>query len=173
MADPVIGHIGQKKTHKALTNIEGLWVWNFRQLKNKYGLMLCQSHLNTASETFVRQKENRIRLNFCVFASVAWILIGKDGGYGKTEAKISDSVCDDLYNGKYQHFHRCSQILVPNVYLLIPPLSLTGIESFAVNHLYVFNYISNRCRGYCSPDAQPDCDLNIFTKSLHQQKSSC
>ncbi len=71
-------------------------------------------------------------------------------------------------------FHWCSQILVPDVYLLTPlSLSLTGIESFTVNHLYVFSYISNGCRGYCSADAQPNCDLNIFTESLHQQKSSC
>ncbi len=83
-----------EKTHKALTNIEGLWVWNVCTLKKKYDLMLCQSHSHTASETFVCQKENRIRLNLCIFASVTWLLIGKDGEYDKTEKheKMSDSV---------------------------------------------------------------------------------
>ncbi len=29
------------------------FVWNFRMLKNKYDLVLCQSRLHTASKTFV------------------------------------------------------------------------------------------------------------------------
>ncbi len=33
---------------------------------------------------------------FCVFASIACNLIGKDREYGKTHANISDSVCNDL-----------------------------------------------------------------------------
>ncbi len=33
------------------------WVRNFRTLKNKYDLMLCQSRLHTASEIFVRHKK--------------------------------------------------------------------------------------------------------------------
>ncbi len=33
---------------------------------------------------------------FCVFASIACNLIGKDREYGKTYANISDSVCNDL-----------------------------------------------------------------------------
>ncbi len=53
-------------------------VWNFRTLKNKYDLTLCQSCLHTASETFVRQKKIGSGLIFCVFASVACILIGKN-----------------------------------------------------------------------------------------------
>ncbi len=44
--------------------------------KNKYDLMLCQSRLHTASETFVRQKKFGSGSIFCVFASVACILIG-------------------------------------------------------------------------------------------------
>ncbi len=55
--------------------------------------MLCQSPLDTASETFVGSI-------FCVFASVACILIGKDEEYEKKKwkkhTKISDSVCNDL-----------------------------------------------------------------------------
>ncbi len=75
------------------------WVRNFRTLKNKYDLTLCQSGLHTASETFVRQNKIGSGSIFCVFASVACILIGRDGEYEKTEkriAKISDSVCKDL-----------------------------------------------------------------------------
>ncbi len=33
---------------------------------------------------------------FCIFASVTCILIGKNGEYGKTHAKILDSVCNGL-----------------------------------------------------------------------------
>ncbi len=70
-------------------------------MKNKYDLTLCQSRLHTASETFVCQKKFGSGLIFCVFASVACILIGEDGEYekknGKTHAKISDSVCNGLY----------------------------------------------------------------------------
>ncbi len=53
-------------------------VRNFRTLKNKYDLTLCQSCLHTASETFVRQKKIGSGLIFCVFTSVACILIGKN-----------------------------------------------------------------------------------------------
>ncbi len=60
---------------------------NYHTLKNKYNLTLCQSRLHTGSGSI-----------FCVFASVACILIGKDGENGKTHAKISDSVCNDLYS---------------------------------------------------------------------------
>ncbi len=60
---------------------------------------MCQSRLHTASETFVRQKKFGSGSIFCVFASVACILIGKDGEYEKTEKKhekILDSVCNGL-----------------------------------------------------------------------------
>ncbi len=40
--------------------------------------MLSQSHLHTDTETFVRQKKFGSGLIFYVFASVAFILIGKD-----------------------------------------------------------------------------------------------
>ncbi len=73
-----------------------MFVQNFHTLKNKYDLTLCQSRLHTASETFVRPKKFVSGLIFCIFASVACILIGKDGEYEKTHAKISDSVCNDL-----------------------------------------------------------------------------
>ncbi len=81
-------------------NLNGLkvsahWVRNFRTLKNKYDLTLCQSHLHTASETFVLQKKFGSGSIFCVFASVACILIGKDGEYektGKTHAKILENL---------------------------------------------------------------------------------
>ncbi len=59
------------------------FVQNFRTLKNKYDLTLCQSRLHTASENFVRHKKIRIRFDFCVSASVASILIGKDDEYEK------------------------------------------------------------------------------------------
>ncbi len=49
--------------------------------------MLCQSRLHTASETFVRQKKFGSGSIFCVFASVACILIGKDGEYEKKMEK--------------------------------------------------------------------------------------
>ncbi len=57
---------------------------NVHTLKNKYDLTLCQSRLHTASETFVRQKK-KIGSDsfFCVFASVACILIGKEDEYEK------------------------------------------------------------------------------------------
>ncbi len=76
-----------------------IFVRNFRTLKNKYDLTLCQSRLHTASKTFFRQKKIGSGSIFCVFASVACILIGKDGEYeknGKMHAKISDSVCNGL-----------------------------------------------------------------------------
>ncbi len=58
---------------KAIVN----WVWNFRTLKNKYNLTLCQSRLHTASETFVRHKKKSDRvLFFAFFGSVASILRG-------------------------------------------------------------------------------------------------
>ncbi len=42
-------------------------VRNFRTLKIKYDLTLCQSRLHTASETLVRQKKIRIRFDFLRF----------------------------------------------------------------------------------------------------------
>ncbi len=83
----------------ARVKVSAHWVWNFRTLKNKYDLTLCQSRLHTASETFVRQRKFGSGSIFCIFASVACILIGKDGEYeknGKTHAKIPDSVCNGL-----------------------------------------------------------------------------
>ncbi len=50
--------------------------------------MLCQSRLHTAFETFVHQKEFGSGSIFCVFASVACILIGKDGEYEKNEKRM-------------------------------------------------------------------------------------
>ncbi len=79
------------------------WVRNFRMLKNKYDLTLCQSRLHTASETFVRQNIFGSGSIFCIFASVACILIGKDEEYGKTHAKISDSVCNGLKLMTFSH----------------------------------------------------------------------
>ncbi len=75
-----------------------VFIRNFRKLKNKYDLTLCQSRLHTASETFVRHKKFRSGSIFCVFVSVACILIGKNEEYGKTHANISDSVCNGLYS---------------------------------------------------------------------------
>ncbi len=64
------------------------WVRNFRTLKNKYDLMLCQSRLHTASETFVRQKKFGSGSIFCVFASVACILDRKGWRIRKTEKRM-------------------------------------------------------------------------------------
>ncbi len=57
-------------------------------LKNKYDLMFCQSRLHTTSEIFVRHKKFGSGSIFCVFASVACILIGKDGEYEKMEKRM-------------------------------------------------------------------------------------
>ncbi len=48
-------------------------------LKIKFNLTLCQSCLHTASEIFRPSKKFRSGSIFCVFASVACILIGRDG----------------------------------------------------------------------------------------------
>ncbi len=62
--------------------------------------MLCQSHLHTASETFVCHKKNKKNRSGSVFASVASILIGMDDKCenppGKMHLKISYTVCKDL-----------------------------------------------------------------------------
>ncbi len=42
---------------------------------NKYDLTFCQAHLHTASETFVCHKKIGSGKIFCIFASVASILI--------------------------------------------------------------------------------------------------
>ncbi len=76
------------------------FVQNFRTLKNKYDLTLCQSRLHTASETFVIKKIRisfdflRFRIRSMHFDRKGW-QIRKNG---KTHAKISDSVCKDLQN---------------------------------------------------------------------------
>ncbi len=81
------------KTHSRSLHTESeIFIWNFRTLKNKYDLTLCQSRLHTASETFVHQKQFGSGSIFCVFASVACILIGKDGEYEKTEKRMRNSV---------------------------------------------------------------------------------
>ncbi len=43
-------------------------VWNFRTVKNKYDLTLCQSRLHTASETVVRHKKNSDQVRFSAFS---------------------------------------------------------------------------------------------------------
>ncbi len=60
-------------------------------------------NLHTASETFVRHKKKiGSGLIFCVFASVASILIGKDDESEKTHTKISGSVCNVLYSAVHE-----------------------------------------------------------------------
>ncbi len=61
---------------------------NLKLLKNKYNLMLCQSRLHTASETFICHKKIGSGLIFGIFASVACILIGKDEEYEKMEKRM-------------------------------------------------------------------------------------
>ncbi len=63
-------------------------VRNFCMLKNKYDFTLRQSRLHTASETFIRQKKVRLGSIFCIFNSIACILIGKDGEYKKHMRKF-------------------------------------------------------------------------------------
>ncbi len=67
--------------YRSLHTESEIFVRNFCTLKNKYDLTLCQSRLHTASEIFVRQKKFGSGSIFCVFASVACILIGKDEEY--------------------------------------------------------------------------------------------
>ncbi len=55
----------------------------FSHVENKYDLTLWQSRLHTASETFVHQKKFGSCSIFCVFASVAFTLIGQDEEYKK------------------------------------------------------------------------------------------
>ncbi len=61
------------KAQKYLENlwqrkVIALWVRNFRTLKNKYDLTLCQSCLHAASKIFIRHKKNLDRVRFfCVF----------------------------------------------------------------------------------------------------------
>ncbi len=64
-------------------------------LKNKYDLHVVSSTFT--SDTFIHHKK-KIRPGsvFCVLASVASILIGKDDKYEKTHTKNSDSVCKNL-----------------------------------------------------------------------------
>ncbi len=76
----------QKEDFRSLHTESEILVWNFRMLKNKYNLTLCQSHLHSASETFIHDKKiNKFGSGkmLCVFTSVASILIGKDDEPGK------------------------------------------------------------------------------------------
>ncbi len=91
-----------------LYRFETMWGWVKRELKKQYWvyypfnlpikvsahwvsvtsahLTLCQSRLHTTSKTFVNQKKIGSGSIWCVFASVACTLIGKD-------------VCKDLKSG--------------------------------------------------------------------------
>ncbi len=71
--------------------------------------MLCQSRLHTASETFVRQKKIGSGSIFCVFASVACILIGKDGEYEKTEKRTRkfQTQCAMAFSLAHYSFTNC------------------------------------------------------------------
>ncbi len=74
-------------------------------LKNKYELTLWKSRLHTASETFVHHNKFGSGLIFCIFASVAFILIGKDEEYEKKlrNATISESVFNGLDSREHKH----------------------------------------------------------------------
>ncbi len=74
---------------------------HFLRKKNKYDLMLCQSRLHTASETFIRNKEIRIRFDFLRFRIRCIYFDRKGRQIWKNESKkthmiISDSMCKDL-----------------------------------------------------------------------------
>ncbi len=75
-------------TNKRLTSSKGRRTQSpkFLHIKkiNKYDLTLCKSRLHTASETFIHHKKFGSGSIFCLFASVAGILIGKDDEYEKT-----------------------------------------------------------------------------------------
>ncbi len=72
-------------------------IWNFHTLKNKYDLMLCQSHLHTASETFVHHKTFGIRFDFLCFCICSKHFDRKVWQIQKKlHRKISNSVCKDL-----------------------------------------------------------------------------
>ncbi len=76
------------KENAAQLKVSTHWVRNFHMLKNKYDLTLWRSCLHVASETFVRQNFFGSVSIFCVFASVAFILIGKDEEYEKTAKRM-------------------------------------------------------------------------------------
>ncbi len=61
--------------------------WNFCTLKIKYNLMLCQSRLHTASETFFRSKKIGTRFDFLCFR-IRSILIRKDDEYENTQKRV-------------------------------------------------------------------------------------
>ncbi len=88
-----------------------IFFWNVRTLKNKYDLTLCQSRLHTASETFVHQKKFGSGSIFCVFASVACILIGKDEEYEKRKRKFRNQCAMALISTPHRkqlprfHYH--------------------------------------------------------------------
>ncbi len=73
-----------------------IFIRNFRTLKNKYDLTLCQSRLHTA---FRPSKKNRIRFDFLRFR-IRCMHFDRNGWRiwknRKTHAKISDSVCNGL-----------------------------------------------------------------------------
>jgi len=77
---------------------------------------LCQSHLHTASESFVRHKKIRIRFDFLHFR--IRIFIGKDDKIRKKKmhTKISDSVCKELMSCTYVDMSVYSIQLVKNYY---------------------------------------------------------
>ncbi len=83
------GNISHLNLVKRLLHTESeIFVPNFRTLKNKKDLMLYQSRLHTASDTFVQHKKIRLSSIFCTFASEASILIRTDDKYEKRTWKF-------------------------------------------------------------------------------------
>ncbi len=60
-----------KKNKRSLHTESDIFIRNVRTLKNKYDLSLCQSHLYTASESFIRNKEIRIEFDFLRFFRIS------------------------------------------------------------------------------------------------------
>ncbi len=120
-------------------------VQNFCRLKNKYDLMLCQSRLLTASETFVRQKNIRIRFDFLCFC-----IRGKNFDRNmtkknnrKTHSKISGLMqCNGLY----------TQVFVHNTSKFSQTFKLSNLN----------NYIEQ----YCS-NSQHALQLEIISRAFH------
>ncbi len=72
------------------------FVRNFRTLKNKYDLTLCQSRLHTASEIFVRHKKNCIGFDFLRFShpwQAFWEVFWQFRVTVEANAKIQNGAC--------------------------------------------------------------------------------
>ncbi len=87
---------GADKIVRPLHTESEFFIWNFRTLKNKYDLTLCQSHLHTASEIFVRHKKIRIGFDFLPFSppwQAFWEVFWQFRATVEANAKIQNGDC--------------------------------------------------------------------------------